>query len=220
MSSLNLFRSLPIVPFKPDILARWLSGWKFRLPSEFLNPRSPEFIPAMATALLIAAAGMQLALPLPNNLPPETELAPRRAREPAAPVAPDFAAVLATPIFAPDRKPDASAVPVAGGMNGFIALGIAVAAQNASAVVRGPGGVVQRLKPGDEIQGWKLVTVEFDRLTFERNKERRVLMIQKGTGPLATNGHGPDKNSTTATSLGDNSDNSNNSSDDDNNDDN
>ena len=49
MSSLNPFRSLPIVLLKPDIWGRWLSALKSRRPSELLNPRSPEFLPAMAT---------------------------------------------------------------------------------------------------------------------------------------------------------------------------
>lgn len=133
----------------------------------------------MATAVLLATAGLQLALPLPNDLPPDTELAARRAREPSPPVVPEYPAVLSTPIFAPDRKPDASAVPVAGGMNGFMALGTAVAGDRAAALVRGPGGLIQRLKPGDEVQGWKLVAIETDRLTFERNNEHRVLIVPK-----------------------------------------
>ena len=140
----------------------------------------------MATVVLVAAGGLQLGLPLRTELPQESELAARRAKEPAAPVMPDYPTVLDNPIFAPDRKPDASAVPVAGGMNGFAALGVLVMGTEGAALVRGPGGLVQHLKPGDEIQGWKLVTVETDRLTFERNRERRVLMVQKAAsvGPI------------------------------------
>lgn len=141
----------------------------------------------MATAVLIAAAGLQIAVPRPTNLPQESELAPRRVHESAPPQAPDYPAVLTNPIFAPDRKPDASAVPVAGGMNGFTALGIAVASDTAAALVRGPAGTIQRLKPGDSILGgWKLVQVETDRLTFEHNGERRVLTIQKAAPAVVT----------------------------------
>ena len=140
----------------------------------------------MATIVLVAAAGLQLALPLRTELPQESELAARRAKEPVAPVVPDYPTVLDNPIFAPDRKPDASAMPVAGGMNGFVALGVLVVGTEGAALVRGPGGFVQHLKPGDAIQGWKLVTVETDRLTFERARERRVLMVQKSppVGPI------------------------------------
>src|ERR1700733_1104947 len=114
MSSLNPFRSLPIAPLRPDILVRWLSAWKFRRPSEFLNPRSPEFIPAVAALMLRAAGGLQLVLPSATHLPEETELAPRRVHEPAELTAQDYPATLANPIFAPDRKADATAVPVGG----------------------------------------------------------------------------------------------------------
>ncbi|HEY5047933.1 MAG TPA: hypothetical protein VII49_07950 [Rhizomicrobium sp.] len=132
--------------------------------------------------MLVVGAGMQLVLPSTTKLPQQSELAPRRVHEPAQMAPQEYPAVLANPIFVPDRKPDASAVPVSGGMNGFSVLGIAVAGNKATAVVRGPGGI-QRLKTGDAMNGWKLVTVELDQLTFERNKERRVLMIAKGAPP-------------------------------------
>jgi len=132
--------------------------------------------------MLLVGAGLQLALPSSTKLPDETELAPRRVHEPAALSTQEYPAMLANPIFAPDRKPDATAVPVSGGMNGFTALGVATAGDTATALVRGPGGVVQRLKPGDLMLGWKLVDVTLNQLTFERDKERRVLTISKGSG--------------------------------------
>ena len=131
--------------------------------------------------MLLVGAALQLALPSSTKLPPETELAPRRVHAPPELTAQDYPAMLASPIFAPDRRPDATAVPVGGGMNGFAVLGIAMAGDTASVLVRGPGGMVQRLKPGDTMSGWQLVGVALDQLTFERNKERRVLAISKGS---------------------------------------
>jgi hypothetical protein len=64
-------------------------------------------------------------------------------------------------------------------MNGFTVLGIAMAGDTATAVIRGPGGAVDRIRPGEMEQGWRLVNVALDGLTFERNKERRVLMLVK-----------------------------------------
>jgi hypothetical protein len=138
--------------------------------------------------MLLAAGGLQLVLPSATHLPEENELAPRRVHEPAELTAQDYPATLANPIFAPDRKADATAVPVGGGMNGFSVLGIAVAGDTAAALVRGPGGMIQRLKPGDLIAGWKLVAVALDQLTFERNKERRVLAISKAPAAPAAAG--------------------------------
>jgi len=129
--------------------------------------------------MLLLGAGLQLALPSSTKLPPDTELAPRRVHVPAELAVQDYPAMLASPIFAPDRKPDATAVPVGGGMSGFAVLGIAMAGDTAAVLVRGPGGTIQRLKPGDTISGWQLVGVALDQLTFERNKERRMLMISK-----------------------------------------
>ena len=56
------------------------------------------------------------------------------------------------------------------------------------AISRGPDGTIERIKPGDEEEGWRLVSVAIDGLTFERNKERRVLMLVK-TAPVAHPGH-------------------------------
>jgi hypothetical protein len=208
MSLSNPFRSLPIAPLKPDILARWMSALKSPRPFAFLNPRSPEFIPAMATAVLIGAAGVQIALPSATVLPQPSELAPRHPREPFVPPVPDYPAILDTPIFAPDRKPDASAVPVAGGMEGFDVLGIATAGDTATAVVREPGGSIQRLKPGEQVQGWTLVAVELRQLTFERNKERRVLMLTKTPPPVVA--APAESTSATTSDSGDSSDNNDN----------
>lgn len=162
----------------------------------------------MATAVLTAAAGLQLVLPSSTVLPPPSELAPRHPREPQASPVPEYPAILNTPIFAPDRKPDESAVPVAGGMNGFEVLGIATAGDAATAVVREPTGMVQRLKPGEQVQGWVLVSVELHQLTFERNKERRVLMLTKTPPPLLPAKPAAGDNSDQSSS--DNSDNSDN----------
>lgn len=148
-------------------------------------------MPALATLLLVVGAVLQLAVPSSTKLPPDPDLAPRRVHEPAQLLAQDYPTVLEKPIFAPDRKPDATAVPVAGEMSGFAALGIAMAGDTVSALVRGPGGLVQRLKPGDSINGWKLVSAASDQLTFERNKERRVLMITRATTPIIGAGRLP-----------------------------
>jgi hypothetical protein len=138
----------------------------------------------MATAVLLAAAGVQLALPSATVLPQPSELAPRHPHEPQVIPVPDYPEILATPIFAPDRKPDESAVPVAGGMSGFDVLGIATAGDTATAVIKPPTGMIVRMRPGDQVLGWTLVSVELHQLTFERNKERRVLMLTKVPPPV------------------------------------
>jgi hypothetical protein len=180
MSLLNTFRSLPIMPLRRDMWDRWLSELRSLRPSDFLNRRNPELIPAMGTVLLLVAVGLQLTLPSISPLPEQTELAPRRAREPLPPAVPNYPAVLNDPIFAPDRKADASIEPPAGGMNDYSVLGIATAGAGiATAVVKSPDGTITRIQPGADLDGWKLIQVDLDALTFEKNGERHILAIEK-----------------------------------------
>ena len=137
----------------------------------------------MAVVALVAAMVFQFVVPEPVDLPQVSDLAPRRAREVALAPTANYNDILAKPIFAPDRKPDASAVPVAGGMDGYSVLGVAIASDAATAVVKGPGSGFQRVKTGDVLDGWKLVEIEFTQLTFERGGERRVLMLTKKPPP-------------------------------------
>jgi len=163
-----------------DIWGRWLSELKSLRPSRFLNRRNPELIPVMAIALLLAAAGLQLTLPSETTLPQPSDLAPRRAREPAPPAIPNYPDILRNPIFAPDHKPDASVEPPAGGMGDFTVLGIATASDGAAtALVKRPDGTIVRIRPGEDMSGWKLVTVDLNALTFEHNGERHILPLEK-----------------------------------------
>lgn len=139
----------------------------------------------VATALLLVAAGLQLALPSSTALPEPSDLAPRRAREPALPVVPSYPEILRNPIFAPDHKPDASVEPPAGGMGDFTVLGIATASDGvATALVKTPDGTIVRVRPGEDMGGWKLVAVDLNALTFEHNGERHILPLEKK--PLLT----------------------------------
>ena len=140
----------------------------------------------LATALLLVAAGLQLTLPSVSTLPEQSDLAPRRAREPASPAVPSYPEILRNPIFTPDRKADASVEPPAGGMGDFTVLGIATASDGvATAIVKVPGGTIVRVQPGEDLNGWKLVTVDLNALTFEHNGERHILPLEKKPLPAA-----------------------------------
>jgi hypothetical protein len=134
----------------------------------------------MATLLLLVAAGLQVLLPSVSSLPQQTELAPRRAREPLPPAVPLYPEVLSNPMFAPDRKADASIEPPAGGMGDYAVLGIATAGTGkATALVRSPDGSILRLQPGGDLDGWTLIEVQLSSLTFQKNGERHTLTIEK-----------------------------------------
>ncbi|MBV9994444.1 MAG: hypothetical protein JO127_04445 [Caulobacteraceae bacterium] len=139
--------------------------------------------------------GLQLALP--SDAPDRTVagLAPRRAKPISLPALPDYPAVLAAPLFAPDRQPGGSGDQAAGegGMGGYAALGVATGGSAATAVVSAPGGKIVTLRPGDSVDDWKLVSVSPTRLAFERKGVRQDLVIGAAAGEPASGDEAADK---------------------------
>ena len=124
--------------------------------------------------------GVQLMLPAsaPPAEPPG--LAPRRERPTVVPPVLEHAAILAAPIFTPDRRPGAPGEGPAragGSLAGYAALGGVTGRGVASAVVSVPGGAIKALHAGEEIDGWRLVGVDRTRLYFARNGVRHALVI-------------------------------------------
>jgi hypothetical protein len=130
--------------------------------------------------------GLQLMLPpaAPPSEPPG--LAARRQRPVMVPPVPEYAAILASPIFAPDRRPGAAGTASEGGgsLNGYAAIGVVAGRAFASAVVTLPGGGIKTLRLGDEVEGWRLVGVDRTQVSFERNGLRHVLVV--GAPPEAS----------------------------------
>jgi len=145
-------------------------------PSTF-GPRSPVFLPALAAASLLVAASFQLTFPPISNLPPKSDLAPRRVREPAGPQVAEYPAILKKPIFAPDRAPDPKDMAISGSMTGYAVLGIGLAGDAATALIRTPSGTIERVRPGEDVDGWKLLSVGPSELTLAKDNEHRILTV-------------------------------------------
>jgi general secretion pathway protein N len=133
-----------------------------------------------ACGALILMVVLQAALP--GASPPDRAagLAPRRTRPLAPPQTPAYAAILAAPLFAPDRKPGPDDdVSAAGGptMTGYAALGVATSRTAASAVVSTPAGKVVTVKRGEIIDGWTLAELTPTKLTFEQKGARHELIV-------------------------------------------
>jgi hypothetical protein len=186
-----------------------------------VSRRSPELLPAAATVVLVLAAGLQMAMPSSAALPEDSVLAPRRAPEPAEPVARSYPAVLASPIFAPDRAPVTLQAQTAGNLSGYEVMGTAIAGNVSTALVRDTTGRIIRVKPDAILQGWRLVSIDRTQLLFDRDGEQRALVIDM-TRAKAGVPH-PQVAATSAATSGDNgddstsNDDSNNSDDDDDN---
>jgi hypothetical protein len=133
-------------------------------------------VPAVAAFALFAGAGFQLMFPAVTTLPAASDLAPRRVREPAAPQTGAYKFILQQPIFAPDRAPDKE-LAAEGAMFGYTVLGIAVAGSNAAALVRTPSGTIERVGPGQDVDGWKFIAADPHQLTLGRGDERRILTV-------------------------------------------
>jgi hypothetical protein len=176
-----------------------MSGSRFRLPSGSASRRSPELLPAFAAVLLLVTA--------------------RPAPEPAEPAARNYAAVLARPIFAPDRAPVILQAPTAGSLNGYEVLGTAVAGKVAAALVRDATGRVIRVKPDAMLQGWRVVSIDRTQLTLDRDGENRVLAVtatpSRGMSPQLGAGTQSNANKSATDDDDDDDNSSNNKSDDD-----
>jgi len=134
----------------------------------------------LACVVLLLMVGLQFIMPYSEASPGVVGLAARRPRPVTAPPIPEYAAILRAPLFAPDRHPgeSAAALPSGGGsLDGYAVLGAAVGPAIAMAVVSSPGGVPRTLRPGESLEGWRLLSVERSKVTFERNGVRRELIV-------------------------------------------
>ena len=156
-----------------------MSGSKSPRPSGPASRRSPELLPAAAAILLLLAAVAQFALPSDVELPvaPHAHAATQTA-EAERPTMQVYRAVMAHPIFAPDRQPPPAEADESGNLKGVEVLGTAIAGKNnAAALVRDSEGEFMRVKVGGEIEGWKLVAITPKELTFDRNGERQTMVV-------------------------------------------
>jgi hypothetical protein len=145
----------------------------------------------MISVALILAAGLELGLPSTVTLPPHARTqaaAPEMAGAAIHVVPVAYAAIMAHPIFAPDRAPPPAEAEASGNLGGYEVLGTAIAGKTAAAaLLRDSGGEISRVKVGEEIDGWKLMSIAPQELVFDRNGERRSLTVDMSapakTGP-------------------------------------
>jgi general secretion pathway protein N len=105
-----------------------------------------------------------------------------------APPVPEYAAILASPIFAPDRRPasaEGASTTATGSLGAYAALGAVTSHAVAMAVIAVPGGGTKTLHRGEEIDGWRMIGVDSTQVFFERNGLRHTLVI--GAPPETAN---------------------------------
>ncbi|MBV9990744.1 MAG: hypothetical protein JOZ72_05570 [Alphaproteobacteria bacterium] len=157
----------------------------------------------MATVALLFLVGLQFGLPSGTELP---LVAPAHAslQHEAAIVPQNYRFVMAHPIFAPDRAPPPAETEEAGSLSGVEVLGTAIAGKTAAAaLLRDSEGTFQRVKIGEEVEGWKLVSIAPKELIFDRNGERRSLEVDMTKLRSAKPGAGLGTETTTSKTTSD-----------------
>jgi hypothetical protein len=132
---------------------------------------------------LVGVLALQALAPARTLPSADSALAPRHLRMPLAIPAPDYPRILSAPIFAPDRRPGApSAV-----SQGLRLIGVASFGRQAqAAVLRGLDGATRVLRPGESLQGWRLVSVSADHATFDGpGGTLRLEVEEAGSAPAA-----------------------------------
>jgi Tfp pilus assembly protein PilP len=140
-------------------------------------PSRNELIPICGAAFLAILAVIQVLSPLSYNLPKLSQPVPRPPTPVDRPVARDYPSVLGAALFSPDRPSVPGVIDIAGTLEGYRLLGIAMAGRAVSAVVQGPGGAVSRIAVGATLDGWTLLGADRSRLVFIRGREQRVLLV-------------------------------------------
>jgi hypothetical protein len=131
-------------------------------------------------AVLAGALGLQFLLP--QNSGPLVGTAGRPGVMVERPVAlvPVYPAILARPLFTPVRAPggaDAGAGGAGAQLSDFSVVGVALGGRFAAAFVRGAGGEVRTLRPGDSLLGWKVAAVRPDAVVLEVEGRKRELPV-------------------------------------------
>lgn len=134
----------------------------------------------MLSLLLCILGAVQLVLPFAADLPDSTALVPRRERLTLQPLASDFPEILRRPIFAIDRHPMTDA------MEGFVLLGTGSVGGIYVALLQA-GGRVIRARMGDPVLGWRITVLAPDRVLFERDAEKRLLLFDLKSRRAAMN---------------------------------
>lgn len=147
----------------------------------FPRPGSGALTPALLCVALFAGLAVQVAWPVSTTFP----LSERRAAAPmgspvAAPI-PSYVALLAAPLFSPDRRTAGAGVAVGGatasdGQRPML-IGVASDRRAGSAILRGADGAAHVLRLGETWRGWRLVAVGARGAAFDGPGGRFTAMI-------------------------------------------
>ncbi len=143
-------------------------------------PGSPEFASALACAVLVLLAGLQLALPSRTELPQDSGLALRRHREPAAAPIPAYPALATNDPFSPDR---AGGVADGGSIETCAVSGVLILGRQTAVLVKTAGAPARLVRLGEIACGWRLSHIEHNTVEFANRGQRRILTVGQPPRP-------------------------------------
>lgn len=123
----------------------------------------------MLSTFLLVIIGAQFAMPVIPQLPESEGVLLRRHPVPR-PLPADFPEILRRPIFMADRQPAIEP------MDGIELLGTGSVGESYMALLK-TGEQIVRVHAGDQISGWRIVGFDKDRVFFERDGEKRMLLL-------------------------------------------
>jgi hypothetical protein len=139
--------------------------------------------------LLVVTLVVQLARPAPASSDGREAFAWRPAAATSAPVVTgDYPRILERPLFTPARG--ASGAGAAGQSAGtslgdYTLVGVASVGGRGVAVLRGPGGAVASLHPGEALLGWRIAEIGRGGVVLEAGGVRRVVAVGEPAEPKA-----------------------------------
>ena len=97
-----------------------------------------------------------------------------------------LAVILERPVFSETRRPSEDPAGAQAPATDFTLAGVVISASERSALVKpGNGGMIQRLKEGDDIGGWMLEEIALDRIKIRRGAvEAEILIDYAAPAPL------------------------------------
>jgi type II secretory pathway component PulC len=144
----------------------------------------------IALVLVIYA---EISILLTNDGLESDDAAPRNLSAPisspplfAMPDRASLAVILERPVFSETRRPSEDPAGAQATATDFTLAGVVISASERSVLVKpGNGGMIQRLKEGDDIGGWILEEIAFDRIKIRRGAvEAEMLIDYAAPAPL------------------------------------
>jgi type II secretory pathway component PulC len=148
---------------------------------------------AVAFVVLVFAIYAEIRILLTNDGLASDDAAPQNPSAPisspplfAMPDRASLAVILERPVFSETRRPSENPANVQATATDFTLAGVVISASARSVLVKpGNGGMIQRLKEGDDIGGWILEEIALDRIKIRRGAvEAEMLIDYAAPAPL------------------------------------